>query len=139
MKKIILTICLVLLTASNVFAGGFGLSTKYEVTDTMAVIYKQNQENAASAGLHLGTLFNYTTDAGMKVFGMGGIILGAQANEGAYTGALGLTVLTFFNDSIQLGANYSPNDNSEKFHFMVGISSVKLISSIGSTVSGLVK
>lgn len=130
MNKMILILCLVLFGTTSVFAGGFGLSEKYEVTDTMAAIYKSGQENAGSAGLHVGTLFNYTTDSGTKVLGIGGAIVGVQSSDNSYTGALGLTAITLFNDTIQLGVNYSPNDADEKFHFMVGISSIKLISSV---------
>lgn len=138
MKKIIFAICFMLLMVSSAFAGGFTFATNYEVTDTMAVIYKQTGDNAGSAGLHLGTLFDYTTDTGMKAIGIGGITIGAQGTTGGFTGMLGLTALTLFNDVIQLGVNYSPNDD-EKFHFMIGISSVKFGSFVGNTVSNIIK
>lgn len=144
-KKFVLAITLVtiLMMSTLSFALDFEVNENWQAAAISGVVFKADDANSQfSGGIFVGPIINLKSAAGKNVFGMGGLIGNIKADEdGVIKGAIGLTAVTAFNNTVQISVVADPTDfkwiDPDSYMMAVTVNPVDVFNTLGNGVSAL--
>lgn len=116
--------------AAPAFAWDFKLVDDWKAQETTGFVLKSGDASQLSGGAFYGPWAELTSDSGKRVLGFGGVTGNIKSDErGAWKGAIGMTVMTAFDDMLQGSIVIDPADfkwnEPDSYMFMIGISPIK--------------
>ena len=143
MRKLILAAIIIIALAIPAMAADLSLNETWTPLGVTGLVYQSGDATAQFAGgVFYGPVATLNTDGGKALLGMGGVIGNLKSDEnGVIKGAVGITVLTAFDNMFQASVVVDPEqyrwNNPDDYMGAITVDPIKAVKVFGNQIGAI--